>query len=235
MKSASRDVYKRQVQTSGGPPCPVRLFFGRCGRLYLPAGAGAVCLRRYRCASRKRGAARPPVSGIPGAGCVGDNPGYGDWCGKLHNYNFRQYDFLYGGAVSDEDVYKRQAYRSRVVGCYAKREDEPAVYRAMETKSPVRDIRAVTHEERTVRQDVVPISDDDGRLIGVLIGERDISDDIRQEQKYEALVRRAEKGDFIHVSPEDAARREVHHRVKNHLQLIASIMNICLLYTSRCV
>ena len=96
----------------------------------------------------------------------------------------------------------------------------------METKSPVRDIRAVTQEERTVRQDVVPISDDDGRLIGVLIGERDISDDIRQEQKYEALVRRAEKGDFIHVSPEDAARREVHHRVKNHLQLIASIMNI---------
>ena len=84
------------------------------------------------------------------------------------------------------------AYRSRVVGCYAKREDEPAVYRAMETKSPVRDIRAVTQEERTVRQDVVPISDDDGRLIGVLIGERDISDDIRQEQKYEALVRRAE-------------------------------------------
>lgn len=72
------------------------------------------------------------------------------------------------------------------------------------------DIRAVTQEERTVRQDVVPISDDDGRLIGVLIGERDISDDIRQEQKYEALVRRAEKGDFIHVSPEDAARREVH-------------------------
>lgn len=118
------------------------------------------------------------------------------------------------------------AYRSRVVGCYAKREDEPAVYRAMETKSPVRDIRAVTQEERTVRQDVVPISDDDGRMIGVLIGERDISDDIRQEQKYEALVRRAEKGDFIHVSPEDAARREVHHRVKNHLQLIASIMNI---------
>ena len=58
----------------------------------------------------KRGAARPPVSGIPGAGCVGDNPGYGDWCGKLRNYNFRQYDFLYGGAVSDEKRAGPEAY-----------------------------------------------------------------------------------------------------------------------------
>lgn len=118
------------------------------------------------------------------------------------------------------------SYQKSVVGCYAKREDEPAVYRAMETNSPVRDIKAVTQEERTVRQDVVPVTDEDGRFIGVLIGERDVSRDIRQEQKYEALARRVEKQDLIQVSPEDAARREVHHRIKNHLQLIASIMNI---------
>lgn len=118
------------------------------------------------------------------------------------------------------------AYQSNVVGCYARREDEPAVYRAMETKSPVRDIKAVTQEEQIVRQDVVPISGEDGSVIGVLIGERDVSRDIRKEQKYEELARRAEQKPPSRVSAETAARREVHHRVKNHLQLIASMMNL---------
>ena len=41
--------------------------------------------------------------------------------------------------------YMPSAYRTSVLGCYAQREDEPAVYRAMETHMPVRDIKAVTH------------------------------------------------------------------------------------------
>lgn len=118
------------------------------------------------------------------------------------------------------------AYKNSVVGFYARREDEPAVYRAMETKAPVRDIKAVTQEERIVRQDVVPISDGEGGVIGVLIGERDVSRDIRREQKYEELARRAETKPALQISAETAARREVHHRVKNHLQLIASMMNL---------
>lgn len=117
-------------------------------------------------------------------------------------------------------------YKSCVVGCYAERKDEAAVYRAVETKSPVRDIKAITQEEKTVRQDVVPIFDREEKIIGVLIGERDVSRDIRKEQKYEELVRMAETNTTFSISSEEAARREVHHRVKNHLQLIASIMNI---------
>lgn len=129
-------------------------------------------------------------------------------------------------AAQAEPGHMPSAYAGSVVGCYAEREDEPAIYRAMETRSPVRDIKAVTQEERSVRQDVVPITGDSGRLIGVLIGERDVSRDIRREQKYEALVRKVETMDPIRGTAEEAARHEVHHRVKNQLQLIASIMNI---------
>lgn len=122
--------------------------------------------------------------------------------------------------------YMKSAYQGSVIGCCAEREDEAAVYRAAETKTPVRDIKAVTQEEKIVRQDVVPIQNMEGRVIAALISERDVSEDIRQEKKYEELARRAENRQTMYGSPEDAARREVHHRVKNHLQLIASMMNI---------
>ncbi len=118
------------------------------------------------------------------------------------------------------------AYCSSVLGCYAERADEPAVYHAVETGTPVRDIKAVTQEDSVVRQDVVPINDDSGNVIAALISERDISCDIRLEQKYEALARRTGTCSSFKVSSETAARCEAHHRVKNHLQMIASLMNM---------
>ena len=122
--------------------------------------------------------------------------------------------------------YMKSAYQGSVIGCYAEREDEAAVYRAVETKVPVRDIKAVTQEDKSVRQDVVPITNESGKVIAALISERDISKDIRQEKKYEELVKQIGTRQTLYASPEDVARREVHHRVKNHLQLIASMMNI---------
>lgn len=127
-------------------------------------------------------------------------------------------------AVQAEPSFMPSAYRTSVVGCYAEQKDEPAVYRAMETRAPVRDIKAVTQEESTVRQDVVPVMDGAGQPIGVLISERDISRDLRRERKYQALVHRSESPTV--VSAETAARREAHHRVKNHLQMVASLLNI---------
>ena len=40
--------------------------------------------------------------------------------------------------------YMPSAYQKSVVGCAAEQKDEPAVYRALETRTPVRDIKAVT-------------------------------------------------------------------------------------------
>ena len=61
------------------------------------------------------------------------------------------------------------AYEKDVVGQYAQREKEPAVFRAMEIGMPVRDLKAVTQENRNVRQDVAPILNGEGKCVGVTI------------------------------------------------------------------
>lgn len=126
-------------------------------------------------------------------------------------------------------------YKGSVVGLPVLRKNEPAVFHALESGYPVRDLKAVTQEDVSVKQDVVPIKGaDPHKVIGVLIRERDISSSILQEKKFHELARQQEdrsdlgllglrggKDDF-----HKAAIREMHHRVKNSLQLVASIMNL---------
>lgn len=69
----------------------------------------------------------------------------------------------------------------------ALRSDEPAVYHALEMQVPVRDLKAVTQENCTVRQDAVPVFAPDQRCIAALIQEKDISGRVRQEKKFEEL------------------------------------------------
>ena len=123
----------------------------------------------------------------------------------------------------------KSAYNRNIVGEMALRENEPAVFRAFETGVPFCDIRALTQEGRTVRQNTAPITNKSGDIIGVLVREKDISDILLQEKKYEELARsRDEAGPVqgIGESPDALALREMHHRIKNSLQLIASILNM---------
>jgi two-component sensor histidine kinase len=122
------------------------------------------------------------------------------------------------------------AYREKVVGQWVLPQREPAVFHAIRLMAPVRDLKAITQEDRVVRQNAVPIRGEGGRCIGVLIRERDISRDLLQEKKFQSLARSYEQEDLSLRSPQplrdDAALREIHHRVKNNLQLVASILNL---------
>lgn len=119
-------------------------------------------------------------------------------------------------------------YSASVLGQVALPQNEPALFAALRVQMPVWDTIAVTQEHKTVRQDVVPLKKADGSVFGTLISERDVSEDVRQRQKYEELVKVLSKSG---AAAEGTAAgllelREMHHRVKNNLQMVASILNI---------
>ncbi len=125
------------------------------------------------------------------------------------------------------------AYEKCVVGRDALRSREPAVYRALENGIAVRELKALTQEGVFVRQDAVPIFGEGERIIGVLIREKDISDILRNDEKLAHLMREKdalaqETLNSTHHAPQEEriSMREVHHRVKNNLQMVASIMNL---------
>jgi len=123
-------------------------------------------------------------------------------------------------------------YQQNIVGQRAYADREPAVYLTFANGLCRRDLKATTQEGRLVKQDVVPLRGGSGEVIGVLIAEKDISGDVRQERKFQELARSQEDRNAAQLTmltqrQADAATiREVHHRVKNNLQLIASLLNM---------
>lgn len=123
-------------------------------------------------------------------------------------------------------------YGASVVGQDALFENEPAVYHAFERGVPIHDTRATTQENLTVRQDVTPIANADGRIIGVMICERDVSRETSLEGKLDAAERERQELFRRVVASGDAEGqgnayvREAYHRIKNDLQMIASNCNV---------
>ncbi|MBR6970068.1 MAG: histidine kinase N-terminal domain-containing protein [Firmicutes bacterium] len=77
------------------------------------------------------------------------------------------------------------AYERDVTGEIATAEKEPAVFTAIAEGMPICDIKAETQEGRPVRQNVCPVKSEDGRVLGVLIREKDISEELIRTEKYE--------------------------------------------------
>ena len=78
-------------------------------------------------------------------------------------------------------------YKKSVIGELALRENEPAVLRTLEIGMVSRDLKAITQENKSVKQSVVPIKNDLGRVIGVLITEKDITENVKADNKLKIL------------------------------------------------
>jgi len=86
---------------------------------------------------------------------------------------------------------RRSLYSRSVVGEIAYATREPAVYQSFSSGKTMR-LRGVSQEGIPIAQTVVPLMNSAGRIIGVLIMERDISSEIRQEEQVEFLSEAAE-------------------------------------------
>lgn len=128
----------------------------------------------------------------------------------------------------------RSAYSRTVVGAIALKENEPAVFNAFSAGMPVRDIKAITQENQSVRQSVVPLRSNNAKTIAVLIQEKDISRNIQLSKKYQQLAREKDVGSLDWagsksnslLTGKDMGMLEINHRIKNNLQIVASILNL---------
>ncbi|MBZ9606955.1 sensor histidine kinase [Clostridium estertheticum] len=77
-------------------------------------------------------------------------------------------------------------YQNTVVGELALRDNEPAVLRTLDLGITTKDLKAVTQEHINVRQTVSPI-ENNGKIIGVLIVENDITEKIKKKKHMEML------------------------------------------------
>jgi len=84
-------------------------------------------------------------------------------------------------------------YRHTVVGELALRENEPAALRTLEIGMATRDLKAITQEKMTVKQNVVAIKNEYEKIIGVLIMEQDITEHINKNKQMEILAETTEQ------------------------------------------
>lgn len=90
--------------------------------------------------------------------------------------------------VYESKPYKgKSLYKDKVVGKFALRENEPAVFRSIDLGVSTRDIKALTQENVNVTQTVEPILNYEGKTIGVIIIEKDVTDDIESYNKMKVL------------------------------------------------
>lgn len=84
-------------------------------------------------------------------------------------------------------------YKNSVVGQIALRENEPGALRTLEIGMETTELKALTQENIVVKQNTVPIKNNEGKIIGVLIMEKDITEDESQSRNVEILSQTTEQ------------------------------------------
>lgn len=86
----------------------------------------------------------------------------------------------------------KSLYRNSVVGQAAHANREPAVLFSLMSGLPVVGHRGITQEGKVMLQNVIPVTGDDGKTIGVLIKEQDLSTQLEHEKNVEMLMEATE-------------------------------------------
>ncbi|RKP54074.1 PAS domain-containing protein [Cohnella endophytica] len=84
-------------------------------------------------------------------------------------------------------------YRTSVIGQHAYARNEPAVMFSLISGEAVVGSRGISQEQIAMQQNVSPIANRQGKIIGALIMEQDISEKVEQERNVERLVETTEQ------------------------------------------
>ncbi|WP_152391638.1 sensor histidine kinase [Paenibacillus guangzhouensis] len=84
-------------------------------------------------------------------------------------------------------------YHGSVVGQFAYAQHEPAVMYCLQAGKAVTGSRGISQEQKEMQQNVVPIQNQQGESIGVLILERDITHEVQQEKNVAFLKEKTEQ------------------------------------------
>ncbi|MBQ4467476.1 MAG: histidine kinase N-terminal domain-containing protein [Firmicutes bacterium] len=142
------------------------------------------------------------------------------------------------GMVVSQGQSKKSLYKRNIVGEKVLPKNEPTVFYTMETGVGMSDSYGISQENMVVQQKTSPVIGDNGRVIGVMVQETDVSDKARLNDKLNHMANVTEKLSSSGLVKEGVTDinsetgegsillQETHHRIKNNLQTISSILNI---------